>query len=98
MVDLPQAATPIRRATATANVSEILSIGQAYIEPRADLPGPYRGGMADVVNPYVLPDDLPVPVDDGAADHLEGAEIPALSLPATSGDALDLREAARGTL
>ena len=54
--------------------------------------------MSDSVNPYVLPDDLPVPVDDGAADHLEGAEMPAISLPATSGDALDLREAARGTL
>lgn len=54
--------------------------------------------MGDGGNPYVLPDDLPVPVDDGAADHLEGAEIPALSLPATSGDALDLSEAARGTL
>ncbi len=56
------------------------------------------GRVSDSVNPYVLPDDLPVPVDDGAADHLEGAEMPALSLPATSGDALDLREAARGTL
>jgi peroxiredoxin len=52
----------------------------------------------DSVNPYVLPDDLPVPVDDGAADYLEGAEMPAISLPAASGDALDLREAARGTL
>ena len=54
--------------------------------------------MSDSVNPYVLPDDLPVPVDDGAADHLEGAEMPAISLPTTSGDALDLRDAARGTL
>jgi peroxiredoxin len=54
--------------------------------------------VSDSVNPYVLPDDLPVPVDDGAADHLEGAEMPAISLPTTSGDALDLREAARGTL
>jgi len=54
--------------------------------------------VSDSVNPYVLPDDLPVPVDDGAADHLEGAEMPAISLPTTSGDALDLRDAARGTL
>ena len=60
--------------------------------------GPIVGRVSDSVNPYVLPDDLPVPVDDGAADHLEGSEMPALSLPATSGDALDLREAARGTL
>jgi peroxiredoxin len=75
-----------------------LSIGQPYIEPRPDLVEPYRGRMGDVVNPYVLPDDLPVPVDDGAADHLEGADMPALFLPATSGDTQDLSEAARGTL
>ena len=32
-----------------------------------------------------LPDDLPVPVDDGAASHLPGRAMPALSLPATDG-------------
>ena len=37
-----------------------------------------------------LPDDLPVPVDDGAADHLTGARLPALSLPATDGSAVAL--------
>ena len=50
------------------------------------------------MDPYVLPEDLPVPVDDGAADHLEGMEIPALSLPSTSGSEVDLSDAARGTL
>jgi peroxiredoxin len=30
-----------------------------------------------------LPDDLPVPVDDGAADGLVGMEVPDLALPAT---------------
>jgi peroxiredoxin len=30
-----------------------------------------------------LPDDLPVPVDDGAADGLVGGEVPDLALPAT---------------
>jgi peroxiredoxin len=30
-----------------------------------------------------LPDDLPVPVDDGAADHLVGRAIPHLSFPST---------------
>ena len=29
---------------------------------------------------HALPDDLPVPVDDGAADHLPGAELPPLPL------------------
>ncbi|HEX6117223.1 MAG TPA: peroxiredoxin [Solirubrobacterales bacterium] len=37
-----------------------------------------------------LPDDLPVPVDDGAADHLPGAAMPALELAATGGSAVDL--------
>jgi peroxiredoxin len=37
-----------------------------------------------------LPDDLPVPVDDGAADHLPGASIPALTLPTSDGGTIDL--------
>jgi peroxiredoxin len=37
----------------------------------------------------VLPDNLPAPADDGAADHLRGAELPSLSLPATDGSAVD---------
>jgi peroxiredoxin len=37
-----------------------------------------------------LPDDLPVPVDDGAAAHLAGTRMPALSLPATDGTTVDL--------
>jgi peroxiredoxin len=40
---------------------------------------------------YTLPPDLPVPVDDGAADHLRGAVVPALRLAATSGALIDLR-------
>ncbi|MGH3889114.1 MAG: peroxiredoxin [Pseudonocardiaceae bacterium] len=35
-----------------------------------------------------LPADLPVPVDDGAADHLPGAAVPALELPSTTGGTL----------
>jgi peroxiredoxin len=37
------------------------------------------------VDPYVLPDGLPVPEDDGAADHLPGLELPALTLPSSAG-------------
>jgi peroxiredoxin len=33
---------------------------------------------------YTLPSDLPVPVDDGAARHLVGRRLPALSLPSTA--------------
>lgn len=36
-------------------------------------------------NPLVLPDDLPVPADDGAARHLAGARLPEIALPATDG-------------
>jgi peroxiredoxin len=54
--------------------------------------------MADPVNPYVLPPDLPVPMDDGAADHLEGMTVPPVALPSTSGDQVDLSEAGEGTL
>jgi peroxiredoxin len=54
--------------------------------------------VADAVNPYVLPDGLPVPSDDGAADHLDGMEVPSVSLRSTSGGEVDLRAAAAGTL
>jgi peroxiredoxin len=49
---------------------------------------------------YELPPDLPVPVDDGAADHLPARTLPALALPSTHGGVLDLAQAAReaGTL
>jgi peroxiredoxin len=42
-------------------------------------------------NPYVLPANLPVPVDDGAADHLVGLELPDLVLPSSLGD-VNVRE------
>ena len=45
-----------------------------------------------------LPDNLPAPVDDGAADHLPGAEVPAIALPSTLGGEVDLAEAARERL
>jgi peroxiredoxin len=45
-----------------------------------------------------LPPDLPAPVDDGAADHLPGAAMPSVSLPATDGGEVDLAVAASGTL
>ncbi len=49
-------------------------------------------------DPYVLPPDLPEPADDGAANHLPGAALPALSLPSSAGGEIDLAEAARRTL
>jgi peroxiredoxin len=40
-----------------------------------------------------LPADLPVPQDDGAASHLPGTLMPSITLPATSGQAVDLAQA-----
>jgi peroxiredoxin len=38
----------------------------------------------------LLPVDLPEPVDDGAADHLADRMLPALPLPSTAGEPVDL--------
>jgi peroxiredoxin len=43
-----------------------------------------------MIDPMTLPADLPEPHDDGAADHLEGASVPATALPATDGSSVDL--------
>jgi len=37
-----------------------------------------------------VPDDLPVPQDDGAAAHLRGTRIPSVTLTATDGSHVDL--------
>lgn len=39
---------------------------------------------------FPLPADLPAPVDDGAAAHLAGAQMPSVTLPATDGSQVDL--------
>jgi peroxiredoxin len=46
--------------------------------------------MARTDNLYALPPDLPVPIDDGAADHLTGMTLPSIPLPATDGSTIDL--------
>jgi peroxiredoxin len=38
----------------------------------------------------VLPDNLPVPQDDGAARHLAGLRLPSVALPSTGGATVDL--------
>jgi peroxiredoxin len=39
---------------------------------------------------YTLPDDLPVPQDDGAADHLPDAVVPPMKLRSTRGEEVDV--------
>ena len=46
--------------------------------------------MDGAPNPQELPEGLPVPADDGAADHLSGASIPNVPLPSTAGEPVDL--------
>jgi peroxiredoxin len=50
--------------------------------------------MADPV--YTLPPGLPVPVDDGACDHLPGVALPPITLASTSGRAVRLDVVAAG--
>ncbi len=41
-------------------------------------------------DPYSLPPNLPVPVDDGACDHLPGAQVPSIPRVSTRGGVVDL--------
>jgi len=43
-----------------------------------------------------LPSDLPAPVDDGAADHLAGLAMPAITLPGTAGSRVTLPDLGPG--
>ncbi len=43
-------------------------------------------------DPHQLPDDLPVPADDGACEHLPGQAMPRLQLASTAGGTVDLAE------
>lgn len=42
------------------------------------------------LNPYELPADLPVPVDDGACDHLPRMRLPTVPLMSTAGRVVDV--------
>ena len=41
-------------------------------------------------NLHELPENIPVPTDDGACDHLPGMRLPSIALPSTSGGLVDL--------
>jgi peroxiredoxin len=46
--------------------------------------------MTIIHDPNLLPADLPVPIDDGAAQHLAGLKLPSVKLAATDGSQVDL--------
>lgn len=54
--------------------------------------------MSGSEHPFPLPPDLPVPTDDGAADHLTGVALPRLALPSTAGGEVDLAALAGRTV
>lgn len=55
--------------------------------------------MSDTAtNPNILPDNIPAPVDDGAAGHLVGLAMPDIALPATDGGSVNLSKQSGRTL
>jgi peroxiredoxin len=54
--------------------------------------------MARTEDIHTIPEDLPVPENDGAADHLLNAVVPAISLKATTGDSVELGRLQGGTV
>ncbi|MBA2346266.1 MAG: peroxiredoxin [Rubrobacter sp.] len=48
--------------------------------------------MAKTQNTNDLPQDPPIPEDDGAADHLPGTTLPSVPLAGTSGERVDISE------
>src|SRR5215467_8139012 len=54
--------------------------------------------MASTHDPNIIPADLPVPEDDGAARHLAGMRMPSIVLAATDGTEVDLASLAGRTV
>jgi hypothetical protein len=46
--------------------------------------------MSRTDNLYQLPENLPLPVDDGATNHLLGLQLPSIPLMSTAGIVVDL--------
>jgi peroxiredoxin/DNA-binding transcriptional MerR regulator len=61
----------------------------AHLEAAATRAIPVAATVNPPVTP-VTPGDLPVPTDDGAAAHLPGRRLPAVTLPATDGSTVSL--------
>lgn len=76
-----------RRAVLTARLSAA-ACRDRRAEPTAE-----EAQMSDLNR---LPADLPVPEDDGAADHLPGLAMPPVELPSTAGDTVRLRTLGEG--
>ena len=54
--------------------------------------------MARQDNIYQLPKDLPIPIDDGACNHLPGMQLPSVLLMSTRGRVVDLAKISSRTV
>jgi peroxiredoxin len=54
--------------------------------------------MTTAHDPYVLPPDIPAPLDDGGARHLQGTRLPSVPLAAADGSQVDLSKLAGRTV
>ena len=54
--------------------------------------------MARQDNIYQLPKDLPIPIDDGACNHLPAMQLPSVLLMSTTGRAVDLAKISSRTV
>jgi peroxiredoxin len=54
--------------------------------------------VADTEKAYDLPQGIPAPTDDGAADHLPGMRLPSVPLSSTSGGTVDLSALSEATV
>ncbi|MER6734505.1 MerR family transcriptional regulator [Streptomyces puniciscabiei] len=71
-----------RRATLIANLNAAAHRGSGVVPP--------EDGVTRSMDYLTLPADLPVPEDDGAADHLPGMTVPGLALLDTAGRTVHL--------
>jgi peroxiredoxin len=55
-----------------------------------------REGVTSMTDLNELPANLPVPEDDGAADHLPGTPVPAVTLTSTAGVSMALDQLGEG--
>lgn len=70
---------------------EALSVRRDALQQRLDRSAGRSFTNEDATTDYTtLPEGLPVPEDDGAADHLPGSPTPELTLPTSDGGSIDL--------
>lgn len=78
------------KVAAQLSTAAQLGFGSRDVPPRQDSNEGWAAGSDPLPRPQLLPEDLPIPVDDGAAAHLPGRHLPSLVLTATGGEQVPL--------